>query len=98
MGPGLNVEQGRGKGKYPIDQLLLGQILGLLISVFRLDSWISMGTGHPRVVEALPKSILGQSSVPGTARLSQALEAYLSRGLLQAGGRGRTGPQLFWSG
>lgn len=53
-----------------------------------------MGTGHPRVVEALPKSILGQSSVPGTARLSQALEAGLSRGLLQAGGEG----SAFWSG
>lgn len=34
-----------------------------------------MGTGHPRVAEDLPKSILGQSSVPGAASLSQALEA-----------------------
>lgn len=39
-----------------------------------------MGTGHPIVAEDLPKSILGQSSVPTAARLPQALETPLRQG------------------
>lgn len=39
-----------------------------------------MGTGHPIVAEDLPKSILGQSSVPTAARFPQALETPLRQG------------------
>lgn len=69
---------------------------GCLYLCFFLDSWISMGTGHPRVAKALPQSILGQSSVPGAARLSQALEAPLNQGSHSSRWEDRASTLLVW--
>lgn len=55
-----------------------------------------MGTGHPRVAKALLQSILGQSSVPGAARLSQALEAPLSQGSRSSRWEDRASALLVW--
>lgn len=83
-----------GEKKVPYRSAASGPNPGPLISVFRLDSWISMGTVTQEWLKPYPSPSWVSPLFQGTARLSQALEAYLSRGLLQAG----RGPQLFWSG